>query len=196
MTAPPTTAAEIADLVTRFTPLARAMATRFAQRCPALEDDFFSDSAFGLFVAARKFIPYPDDPTRRKGFVPFARRIIRWALLARLDIEQRKNPVTFERREAPILTADGLVVDAVALLPGDEPAPDAAAEYADDVADLERLLSTLDDRRREFVVRHIGDGATLATLGAERGVTRGAIFLNIKTALRRLREAAEAEAEE
>jgi RNA polymerase sigma factor (sigma-70 family) len=171
-------AVDVVGLVERYMPLAAALARKFTVRFPALADDFASDAAFALFEAARRFRPVPEDPTQTVGFAAFARVVVTRGLLQRLRSERQKHPLTFEGR------AD---LAAVAAVPGDEPAPDAAAEYADDVAQLERLLATLSDRRRELVVRHVAEGETLRGLAAERGVTAGAVFQCVHAAVRRLR---------
>ncbi len=174
---------DVTAVVNDYLPLAHSIARRFGTNAPWLRDDLRSEAGFALWRAARTYRP------GKAKFATWARRLICFACAVRMRRERASNRAAFREQ---IELSNGTAVDPLQLIANRDASPDAAIEYADDVAALARLLDVLPEDRRALVVRHIGDGVHLETLGEETGTSRQSVGAKVLKDLRRLREAAQA----
>ncbi len=180
-----TTAApeDVTARVNDYMPLAYALARRFGTNAPWLLDDLRSEAGFALWRAARTYRP------GKAKFATWARRLICFACAVRMKRERIQNCAVF--REQSELNS-GKEIDPLQLIANRDAPPDAAIEHEDEVAALGKMLNALPADRRAMLVRHIGHGVHLETLGAEIGTTRSNAGARIHRDLRRLKQLAQA----
>ncbi len=173
------TGPEPSNLVEAWFPYAMSLTARWSRQYPWLGDDFCSEAGLALIKAAERY----------DGSVPFRIALavtVRQALGARLASERSKNRAAF-RRAGPLVLAGGEEIDPINRIADDGPAPDQAAELADELARLPELLGTLAPDRRAEVELCFLDGTTRVAIGAARGVSYEAVSQNVRASLAKLR---------
>lgn len=176
------TAPEVSDTVERYWLLARKVASRWASRWPALREEFESQAAYTLWIAATEW-----NPSTCPSFATALHRRLKFAFLRVLRRERSVSGRCFRQLG---ITCDetGQERDALNLVADAAPGAAEVVEHADDLAHLPAMLGTLrEDRRAELERRYI-EGASLAEIADARGVKPNTVGMQLRETLDELRK--------
>jgi RNA polymerase sigma factor for flagellar operon FliA len=177
--------AEVAELVQRHARLVDYMVNRYLKRyfVGTMErEDLVSWGMIGLVQAARAW-----DPARSGSFSTMACLAIERAIIRGVNREWRPD----EARATVSLDAAMFEEEGndrfVDLLAGDEDVEERILSTETGMA-VRQALAELPEDQRELLERHYLQDEAVRDIAREMGVTRQAIYLREKLALRRLRE--------
>lgn len=177
--------AEVAELVRRHARLVEYMVNRYLKRyfVGSMErEDLVSWGMIGLVQAARAF-----DPTRSASFSTMACLAIERAIIRGVNREWRPD----EARATVSLDAGPFEEEGadrfVDFLAGDEDVESRIVASETGLA-VRQALAELPEDQRELIERHYLQDEAVRDIAREMGVTRQAVYLREKLALRHLRE--------
>lgn len=158
--------------------LAYHVAAPFARRHPEIADDIESAALLGLLKAARGF-----DPDRGVRFASYAGTAIRRAICRTVRVELRHRR---RYQQIDVAGSGGESVPLVELTAAAGPEPGEAVERADEAVHVRAVLASLPSLGRDRVERRLA-GERAEDIAAADGVSRTAVTLSVRAALRHLR---------
>lgn len=181
------TEAEVADLVGRHGKLVDYMVNRYLKRyfVGSMErEDIVSWGMIGLVQAARAY-----DPSRSASFSTMACLAIERAIIRGVNREWRPDEARATMSlDAGMFEAAGEGGDRfVDLVASDEDVEGRLLASETGLA-VRQALAELPSEQRELIERHYFGDEPVRDIARDKGVTRQAIYLREKLALRRLRE--------